>query len=418
MKDILCLMIKLPNLRIMGLILLTAMHLQASAQEPTFSGLFQNRFFTLSHDSELLCTTSESGYLTIERLNEIIHHYENDNPGLRQAAVAFLTQHTHPDHLDDLKQIKKNCRNQSQYELCILEGYWDDKENALRVLALFYDTKTAIKHSNHYRLPRFEADHLYAFEKGLRKIPPFMRDLIVKAKPIRDLDNVFVNANIPEKTRRLILDAFPDDTESQVWADNTHPLTIIPGVGFINQVVAQVYSGTNRIVFTIKNFDKAKEGQFYKDIGLKYLVDFRIPLIVHELAHVIDNFHFWDGHESLYFFFWYRKLSTDIVYMHMIKDADLALWPSRWFDAFEFLWEVNDGRYNGKINEKLAELISQYILIPQRLKSESPEAYAWLQKEIFKGIEYSGYEYCQNPIVRELNWWEAAVARPLGRRWR
>lgn len=387
-----------------------------SAQEQAFTDLFRNRFFTLSQDHELLCTTSRTGHLSLTQLNEIINHYETGNPGLRQAAVAFLTQHTNPDHIDDLKRIKKACRKQQKDDLCILEGYWDSQENALRALALFYDTKTAVKHNNDYNIPRFDEDHLRVFEKALRKIPPFMREFIVKAKPIRDLETVFQTAGIPEKTQKLIRDAFPEDSETRVWLDDTQPLTIIPGIGLLNQVVAQVYSGSNSIIFTIKNFDLAKEGHTYRDIDLKYLVDFRIPLIVHELAHVIDNFHFWDGRETLYFFFWYRKLSTDIVYMHMIKDSELALWPSRWFEAFEFLWEVNDGRYNGKINEKLAELFSQYILIPQQLKTESPEAYEWLRNEIFQGIEYSGYETCRKPIVRDLSWWEATVARPLGRK--
>ena len=385
------------------------------AQEAAFTRLFQNKFFTLSRDSELLCTTSSEGYLPVSKLKEIIAYYESGNPGLRETAVSFLTRHTNLEHLTKLRHIKRRCAEQQADAMCRLEGYWGNLESALRVLALFYDTKTVIKHNNNYDLPRFEADHLRSFEKALRKIPPFMRAFITQAKPIRNLDSVFKSIDIPVHTRQLILDAFPKDAETRIWIDGTQPLSIIAGTGFRSEVVAQVYSGSNNIIFTIKNFDKAKDGRSYRDIGLTYLVDFRIPLIVHEFAHVIDNFHFWDGKENLYFFLWYRKMSTDIVFVHLIKDSALALWPSRWFSAFEYLWEINNGRYNGKINEKLAELFAQYILIPDELKMNSPDAYIWLRDDIFKGIEYTGYESCSNPVVRQLTWWENATARPLGR---
>ena len=385
------------------------------AQESAFTGLFQNKFFTLSRGSELLCTTSLEGYFPVSRLKKIIDYYESGNPGLREAAVSFLTRHINHEHLTNLRHIKQRCAGQHAEALCQLEGYWENQESALRVLALFYDTKTVIKHNNKFDFPRFEADHLRTFEKALRKIPPFMRAFITQAKPIKNLDSVFKEEDIPVHTQQLILDAFPQDAETRIWLDNTQPLSIIPGRGFRHQVVAQVFSGSNNILFTIKNFDKAKDGQSYRDIGLTYLVDFRIPLIVHEFAHVIDNFHFWDGKEELYFFFWYRKMSTDIIFVYLIKDSELALWPSHWFNAFEDLWEINNGRYNGKINEKLAELFAQYILIPGELRANSPGAYNWLRDDIFKGIEYTGYENCSNPVVRQLTWWEDAISKPLGR---
>ena len=397
--------------------LLAALYLPVQAQGAAFTGLFQNKFFTLSRGTELLCTTSSEGHLPVSKLIEIIDYYEANNPGLRETAVSFLTRHTNLDHLTNLRRIKQRCGKQHADALCQLEGYWEDRESAMRALALFYDTKTVIKHNNNYDFPHFEADHLRSFEKALRKIPPFMRAFITQAKPIypRNLDSLFKETEIPTHTQQLILDAFPKDIETRVWIDGTQPLSIIPGIGFRSEVVAQVYSGSNNIVFTIKNFDKAKDGHSYRDIGLTYLVDFRIPLIVHEFAHVIDNFHFWDGKEDLYFFFWYRKMSTDIVFVHMIKDSQLSLWPSRWFNAFEYLWEINNGRYNGKINEKLAELFAQYILIPGELKTNSPGAYTWLRDDIFKGIVYTGYEGCSNPVVRELTWWESATSKPLGR---
>ena len=388
---------------------------QVWAQFNEFFGLFQNRFFTVSQGPELLCTTSDSGFLNETKLREVIAFYEHDNPSLREAAVNFLTRHTNKDHLNEIQHIRQQCAKDNHDPFCVLENYWNDKEAALRVLALFYDTKTVVKHNNNYNIPRFEVDHIRSFEKAIRKIPTFMRSFITHAKPIKNLHSVFEQYKIPADTQELILDAFPEDNDTRVWLDGTQPLGFVPGVGFRHQVVAQVYSGTNNIIFTIKNFDKAKEGHSYRDIGLTYLVDFRLPLIIHEIGHVVDNFHFWDGKEDLYYFFWYRKMSTDIVYFHMIKDSELALWPSRWFNAFEYLWEINNGRYNGKVNEKLAELFAQYILIPQKVKDHSPDAYAWLRDEIFKGMEYSGYEKCHNPVVRKLTWWEDATAHALGK---
>jgi hypothetical protein len=135
---------------------------------------------------------------------------------------------------------------------------------------------------------------------------------------------------------------------------------------------------------------------------------------VHEIAHTIDNFHFWNGRDELYFFYRYRKMSNDKQIVKLILDAKLALWPSKWFEAFEYLWEVNDGRYDGQIQEKLAELVAQYILIPERLKLSAPKGYAWLRDDVFHKIEYQGYDTCAFPIVKSLTWWEYAIAKVLG----
>jgi hypothetical protein len=75
---------------------------------------------------------------------------------------------------------------------------------------------------------------------------------------------------------------------------------------------------------------------------------------------------------------------------------------------------VNDGRYDGQIQEKLAELVAQYILIPERLKKSAPEGYQWLRDEVFKKIEYRGYDTCNRPVTQPLNWWEHAIAKALG----
>lgn len=381
----------------------------ASRQTP----LFQNKFFSLSTDESLLCKTSNSGFLSIPTLIKSIDYYEKNNSAeLRKFAVSVLTNHSNKKHLKDLQGYKKNCKDTKSVNLCILENYWDNQEAALRTLALFYDTKTIIKHGEDYNARRFTVDHLRVFEKAIRKTPPFLRKKISQAKPIRNLDNII--KNLDSNIQTSIKEAFPEDFLTSIWSDDTHPLMFVPGAGFRSQVVAQVYNGQNMIIFTVKAFDKAKDGRLYRDIDLKYLVDFRIPIIVHELAHTIDNFHFWNGNDELYFFYRYRKISNDNKTMQIILDAKLALWPSKWFEAFEYLWEVNDGRYNGQVQEKLAELVSQYILIPKRLKQSSPKTYDWLRDDVFKNIEYKGYDSCPIPIVKPLNWWEHAIAKVLG----
>jgi len=378
--------------------------------------LFQNRFFSLSQGNELLCATSEQQFLPTERLAEIIYFYERNHPALRQQAVAVLTDHKNPDRLDDLSDYREDCEDSASVDLCVLEKYWDDRDTAWRALALFYDTKTVIKHSEdpNYLIRSFKAEHLRVFEKAIRKIPAFLRQRISKAKAIKNLEKEI--ADKPDQIQELIKDAYQEDYNTSIWQDDRHPLTLVPGIGFRSQTVAQVFSGQNLIVFTVKEFDKGKEDTVYRDIDVQYLVDFRLPIVVHEIAHTIDNFHFWNGEDDLYFFYKYHKISNDEQIMKIIADAKLALWPSKWFEAFEYLPEINEGRYDGNVQEKLAELVAQYILIPERLKQSAPAAYQWLRNEVFRSIEYQGYDSCQTPIIRPLNWWQKyASGKQLGR---
>ncbi len=376
------------------------------------NSLFQNRFFTLSQDNLLLCTTSEFGYKSHLQLQQIIDYYELNNPSQRKFAVKVLTDHKNPSHLEDLADYREKCQHTNAPELCVLENYWDSHEAALRALALFYDTRTIVKHSERYNVPRFNQDHLRIFEKGIRKLPPFLRTTISRAKPLTEFEQVV--ANLPGTLQSIAREALPVDYETSLWNDYTYPLKIVPGNGYGHETVAQVFSGQNLILFNVKAFDKARDGRMYRDINLKYLVDFRLHILVHELAHTLDNFHFWNGRDDLYFFYWYRKISTDNETTRFIKQARLGLWPSKWFVAFEYLWEVNDGRYNGIIQEKLAELIAQYVLLPKQLKHTSPQAYAWLRDDVFLGIEYQGYESCLKPLVETLDFWQDAVAKVLG----
>ena len=391
------------------------LNLASAADQP--QPLFQSRFFTLSPGNELLCATSEQGYVPTDKLAEAIQFYERNHPYLRQQAVAVLTDHKSQERLDDLADFRQDCAQSTSPDLCVLEKYWDDRDAAWRALALFYDTKTVIKHSDdyNYRIKPFDADHLRAFEKAIRKIPPFLRQSISKAKPVDKLEQEI--ADKPSAMQTLIRDAFQEDYNTSVWQeDHTHPLTLVPGIGFRSQTVAQVFSGQNLIVFTVKAFDKGKQGSIYRDIGVEYLVDFRLPIVVHEIAHTIDNFHFWNGEDDLYFFYKYHKISNDEAIMKIIAEAKLALWPSKWFEAFEFLAEVNDGRYDGNTQEKLAELVAQYVLIPERLQQSAPAAYQWLRQEVFRGIEYRGYDTCPTPLTKPLSWWQQnASGKLLGR---
>ena len=387
---------------------------------PQVEALFQNRFFPLSQNNELLCATSQEQFTPIATLEEIINFYENNHPSLRKQAIAVLTDHNNPEILADLASFAKECVYNVSGDLCVLAKYWDDKEAALRVLALFYDTKTIIKHSDApikrsdvYSLARFKPDHVRIFEKAIRKIPAFLRQSISKAKPNDHLAQEI--ADKPTALQTLIMDAFPEDYKTSVWQDYTHPLTLVPGYGFRQQTVAQVYNGQNLIIFTPKAFDKGKEGSSYRDINVEYLVDFRLPIAVHEIAHTIDNFHFWNGQDDLYYFYQYRKISNAEESKKIIADATLALWPSKWFEAFEYLAEVNEGRYDGNTQEKLAELLAQYILIPERLQQSAPAAYQWLRDDVFKGTEYQGYDTCAKPLTKPLTWWKEATAKMLGR---
>ena len=377
--------------------------------------LFQHRFFTLSKDNQLICATSEQQFKPSRELQKIIAYYEKNAADLRHHSVAVLTDHSHSDHLEDLQDFREECAETPppSIDLCVLEKYWDSKESALRALALFYDTKTIIKHSDNYDVRRFKNDHLRAFEKGIRKIPPFLRNSISQAKPIKDLEQVI--QKLPAYVQPFATEAFPEDYNTSIWVDQTHPLMIVPGNGYSHETVAQVFSGQNLIIFNVLRFDKGKDDKVYRDIDLKYLVDFRLQILIHEIAHTIDNFHFWNGRDDLYFFYWYRKISTDSTTTKLIADAKLALWPSKWFEAFEALWDVNEGRYNGRVQEKLAELVAQYVLIPERLKESSPVAYQWLRNSVFKGIEYKGYDTCSNPVARPLGFFEDVFGKVLSR---
>jgi hypothetical protein len=158
---------------LLRLLLLTLLFLPGPVHSETrghaFPDLFQHQFFTLSQGSELLCTTSHAGYFKKAQLLEIIDYYEKQHPALRQTAIDFLTRHSHPEHLSRLRKIKSECEEDRADSLCVLENYWESREAALRALALFYDTKTLIKHSNDFDLPSFEPDHLRLFEKPFVK---------------------------------------------------------------------------------------------------------------------------------------------------------------------------------------------------------------------------------------------------------
>ena len=138
---------KILKIKLLFLIIIFCSCFSVSADEVQFRKLFQNRFFILSQNSELLCATSEEHYFSNEKLKQVIDYYESINPDLRRLSVQLLTKHTNPKHLEDIAESTEKCANNDAVDLCVLTRYWDSYESALRVLALFYDTKTIILHN-------------------------------------------------------------------------------------------------------------------------------------------------------------------------------------------------------------------------------------------------------------------------------
>jgi len=86
--------------------------------------------------------------------------------------------------------------------------------------------------------------------------------------------------------------------------------------------------------------------------------------VVHEIAHTIDNFHFWNGTDDLYFFYKYHKISNDEEIKKIIGRRQAGAVAIEVVRGFEYLGEVNEGRYTAIPRNKLAELLAQYILNP------------------------------------------------------
>jgi len=150
----------------------------------------------------------------------------------------------------------------------------DDREAAWRALALFYDTKTSSSAADdtNYLIPQFTAITCVSSKKPYARFRRFCgnasarpnRSTIWKKKSPTSHGDAGTDSATP----------FRKITKPASGQDHTHPLTLVPGMGFRSQTVAQVFSGQNLIVFTVKAFDKGKEGSIYRDIDVEYLVDF------------------------------------------------------------------------------------------------------------------------------------------------
>lgn len=351
------------------------------------SSLFQHRYFTLQTDSNVLCGDSDTGNLTEEFLERVIKFYETQNPGIGTRAVSFLTTHQNPAHQIKVKDFEARCSTVDEPHRCVFYKYWGNKQTARLVLALFYDTKVVLQRTNDKKYLAFSLDQIQLFAKSIRRIPVELRQKMANAK--------LYEWQTP-------------------WEDGTIPMSLTPMErgAFGAKALGEVSRGSNIVGLHYRSLDAGKEGNKYSDLGLEFLVDFRFQLVLHEMAHVVDDYFFWDGTGSLGMFKDFPELSYSEKGKSVLVE-DLAIWPSGWWYAFDHLSEVSEGRYVGNLDEKFAEAFAQYILIPTLLKKVAPETYQWLHDTVFSGVTYEGYDSCTEKIVRPLTSFENLISPNL-----
>lgn len=360
--------------------------------------LFQNKFFLPSTDESIPCSTSEEQFLSRTQLQQILNFYEKGNPTLRERAVEFLTNYTNPVHKEWIKGLYQICQSTSeQVDLCVLSYNFKSRENALRVLALFYDTQITIERGNDEKHLTFTTSQLRLIEKAVRKIPLHLRQKIASMKSDSKFDNLW------EGRKALTFD--PQDGKGL----------------FGGAVIGQVIKGDNTIGLSMDGIDHALEGKMYDDINRFFLVDFRIHHVVHEIGHVVDLLFSLAYEQSTGpFGFNTRALNKDSIFRKFSITEPIAIWPSNWWDTADMSPIVKDGRYlgdiaNGNFAEVFAEGFSQYILFPEGLQKSAPNVYDWYKKSVFMDIEYRGYGICQNPVARPLTRYERFMAPNLHR---
>lgn len=360
------------------------------------SPLFESKFFTLStRADDVLCGGNDDGILDEAQIEQAIDYYESKNPNLASKAVEYLTGHVNSEFKEKLEGYKKRCAETTNPDHCILEKYWGNKKLARRVLALFYDTKASVKTSIDSGVKPFEPEHVYSIEKAVRRFPSHVREKISRAK---------------NKKSTL----FPDEI---FWNEGGKPLEFNPigDSGLGGDSIAYVLKGTNQVFVNPSWINLAKAGQKYTDLDLSFMTDFRPQFIVHEIAHVVDYYFFWNEREIRLPLFEHPSfVSANQEHQGIIEEAKLSKWPTNWFDAFTDLPDVSeDGVYNGSLPEKFAELVAQYMLLPEELRMKSSEAYSWLRGTFFQGIEYEGYSSCPESVVRPLKRHEKWYSRKL-----
>lgn len=184
------------------------------------------------------------------------------------------------------------------------------------------------------------------------------------------------------------------------------PMVVAPMSG---DSIGSVFIGSNQIFLQTQNIEAAKDGAKYKNLNLAFLVDFRLQMVVHEMGHVVDNMLTYTTRDKTCAYFQCRRQSDSLKII--LNRNRAAEWPNRWWSAFTNLSEIQNERYEANDVERFAEFFAQYILMPIKLKAEAPEVYEALKAQVFRGVEYQGYETCST--VRELKWHEKALAPRL-----
>jgi hypothetical protein len=340
--------------------------------------LFQRHLYAFDSSSSLDCQPSDEGVIPESQVVTTIGRYERANADLQAKSAALLTHAINPKWQKQFATSQNACRTDENPGRCILKRYWGSREIADRVLAIFYDTGVAIQRSNDDDHSAFTLSAINAIEKSIQKIPDA---LLAKMR----------NGGKPERT-------FDPDEPT---VDGQVPLTINAEKSNGGNLGA-VVKGINSISFAVKLLDKASSGRAYKDVGFEFNADFRLQMIIHEFGHVVDSF-FFDNTKSSGF--WDRHyVSTDSQFKPAIESSSAALWPSHWWDAFEGMDGITNGRYETNAAEKFGEFFAQYILMPQELRRSAPALYDRLKNDLFGGIEFRGYEECTNLVTPIPSW--------------
>lgn len=344
-------------------------------------GLFKNLFFKFSAGNELPCSTSNEGLLTDREIDQVISYYETLVPNLRENSVKyFFLQHQNKNIIQKIQTYWQICNGRS---LCVFEKYWGGSNKiSLRALALFYDTRTILLRSNESAHEAFTISQVGAIEKTIRKIPIHIRQKI----------------------------AYGRFGYGVVMPNHRQPLTFAAMKTKNSFGRAVVIAGSN-LVSVADSIDDAADGKAYKNINLKYLVDFRLQMLIHEVGHVVNHHLIWNYEtdpKNWSFDHFFNLQNKNILDSHVP-----VLWVNRFFEGQEIPGVIENGRYIKHSGEKFAEFFAQYILMPQTLKDQNPQIYNLLYAKVFNGVQYQGYESCSKPTVKELSWIEKLTALTL-----
>lgn len=359
--------------------------------EPSLQ-LFEKKFLNVDPlISDLMCLTSNEGALPVDQLQAIVDYYEAKNKGIRSVAVGYLAQYGPLWHNGKIliESIKSSCLVRKESDLCLLEGLWGGHENALRVLAIFYDAKVVIDLPPTSIVKRMEhgfREYWPAYDGG-RQIVFTKDELIAIEKAIRML---------PKHLLKIVTGARLGELEDKyrIWIDGSYPLRIVPDLRKPRGLAKEDLK-----IISINRFfwEDSKDGDHEKSIdkianrfssnhhesrGPKYLRDFRTYVIFHEFAHLLDVYSDGDEHRSEIF-----NLSSKPIWKNLVESAPFVPYQLSPYDKNEF-----------PASERFSDLFMMYMVFPERLKQT--DAYVWLRDNLFNGIEYAGESLCKTPAMK------------------